>query len=71
MRKVVYVLLLTEFGDDGIKIAVGPVCWERIDANQTMHRLADQGFSVQVIEKEVRGEMPQMRAAPAHPERGE
>lgn len=74
MRKVVYVLLVTQQGTEGINIAVGPVCWDRIEASKAMHDLKDRDphVQVQMVERQVRGEMPEMRTArPAYPERGE
>ena len=75
MRKVVYILLITQQEEGGTRVGVGPVCWDRIEANKAMHSLEERGATVQVVERQVRGEMPEMRtsieARPAYPERGE
>jgi hypothetical protein len=71
MRKVVHILLITQHEQDGVGVAIGPAFWDRLEASQAMHSLRDRGMTVQLIEREVRGTMPEMRAAPAVPARGE
>jgi hypothetical protein len=71
MRKVVYVLLITTHDQDGVSVGLGPVFWISLEASQAMHSMRDRGLHVQIIEREVRGEMPQMTARPAVPARGE
>jgi hypothetical protein len=68
MRRVVYVLLVTQIVDNEITTSVGPVFWDRLDAHRAL-----QGFPyadnpnahAQIVERQVRGEQPQMRTAQA------
>lgn len=71
MRKLVFILLVTEQRLDGTAIGVGPAFWNRLEAQQQMHSMRDRGMTVQIVEREVRGEMPQMTARPAVPAHGE
>jgi hypothetical protein len=65
MRRVVYVLLVMHIVDNEIKAGVGPVCWSALDASQAARSLTMPGTHVQIVEREVRGEMPQMRTSAA------
>lgn len=65
MRRVVYVLLVTQILDNEIRTSIGPVYWDRIDAHRASKNspFIDMGITVQVVEREIRGEQPEMRTA--------
>lgn len=64
-RKVVYILFITQITEEMCQAGIGPVCWTRIDAEMARRSLEKPTVRVQIVEREVRGEMPTLQAQPA------
>jgi len=60
-KQIIYVLLITRSLDGQVESAVGPVFWGRIDAQAAArrHPYDAPNVHVQIVEREVRGTMPQ------------
>ena len=64
VKPVVYILLVTQHLDN-VQTAVGPVFWNKIDAYAAMRRFPYDApyVTVQVVEREIRGDMPTLHTA--------
>lgn len=62
-RKVVFILFITQIGEEVAQAGVGPVCWSRIDAEMARRSLERKDVVVQIVEREVRGDMPTLTSS--------